>query len=585
MIPAQRPMPRAGTATLAVALGQCSRAGAGTRNQDFHGARLARGAELAAKGLALAIADGIGSSAVSHVASETAVKALLEDYYCTSPAWSVKQSVQRVLAATNGWLHAQTRRDARCYDADRGYVCTLSALVLKAGTAHLFHVGDARIYRLRRGVLEQLTEDHRVHLGPEESYLSRALGAQAHLELDYQALELEVGDTYVMVTDGVHEHLPAPLLADLVAAGGADLEGTAAALVAAAQRRGSADDCTAQVVRIEALPAPEPQALGERAARLPAAGSLAARQVLDGYVIVRPLHVGARSHVYLAREPDSGRAVAIKTPASDVQADPAALECFAREEWIARRVDSPYVVKAARRVLAPSCLYLVMEYVEGETLRQWRTDHPDAGLAQVRAMVEQIGRALRALHRQEIVHQDLRPENVLVDRTGTVRLVDLGSARVAGLAEADPVAAGPALPGAVQYLAPEYFLGRGGTVQADVYALGVVTYELLTGRLPYGTAAATARTPSAQRRLRYRPAVELDRRLSPALDAVLRKAVHPDPARRYADVDEFVHALRHPAAGRTGAGRVPLLERDPLRFWQGVSALLAAALAALALWR
>ena len=127
--------------------------------------------QLSAKGIAIALADGISSSNVSQVASQSAVRVFLEDYYCTSPAWSVKKSAQQVLMAMNSWLYAQTQQSQYRYEKDRGYVCTLSALVLKSTTAHLFHAGDARIYRLRDGALEQLTHDHRVHVSSEQSYL------------------------------------------------------------------------------------------------------------------------------------------------------------------------------------------------------------------------------------------------------------------------------------------------------------------------------------------------------------------------------------------------------------------------------
>ena len=116
-------------------LGQHTDKGRKDTNQDFHGACLPHEPLLTAKGIAIALADGISSSNVSQEASEAAVKGFLEDYFCTSPAWSVKKSAQRVLMAMNSWLHAQTRQSPHRYDRNRGYVCTLSAMVLKSTTA------------------------------------------------------------------------------------------------------------------------------------------------------------------------------------------------------------------------------------------------------------------------------------------------------------------------------------------------------------------------------------------------------------------------------------------------------------------
>ena len=158
---------------LSVSVGQHSDKGVKDLNQDFHGAWVPAEPQLSTKGIAIALADGISSSSLSQVASEAAVTGFLADYYCTSEAWSVKQSAQRVLMATNSWLYAQTRQSQYRYDADRGYVCTFSALILKAATAYLFHVGDARIYRMAGGGLEQLTQDHRLWVSQQQSQLAR----------------------------------------------------------------------------------------------------------------------------------------------------------------------------------------------------------------------------------------------------------------------------------------------------------------------------------------------------------------------------------------------------------------------------
>src|SRR5262245_42245476 len=136
-------------ARLRVSVGQHSDKGRKAVNQDFYGFRVPAEPQLSAKGVAIALADGIGSSEVSQVAAEFAVMAFLDDYYSTSETWSVKKSADRVLAAANSWLHSRTIQSAFRYDKDRGYVCTLSGLILKGTTGHLFHVGDTRVYRLQ----------------------------------------------------------------------------------------------------------------------------------------------------------------------------------------------------------------------------------------------------------------------------------------------------------------------------------------------------------------------------------------------------------------------------------------------------
>ncbi len=563
-----------------VSVGQHSDPGRKPLNQDFYGARTPEEPLLSAKGIAVALADGISSSDVSQVAAEFAVMGFLDDYYCTSEAWSVKRSVERVLAATNSWLHSRTQRSPYRDSLDRGYVCTLSALVLKAHTAHVFHVGDARVYRLQGGTLERLTTDHRVQVSSRQSYLSRAIGFDTRLDIDYHALPLEVGDVYLLATDGVHAHVDEATMAGTVAAHRDDLDRAAREIVRLAHDHGSPDNLTVQVVAVEALPQHGARELTQALSQLPPAPVFEARAVVDGYRIVRELHASARSHLYLALDTQTDTTVVLKTPTVDLHADPALLERFLLEEWVARRLDSPHVLKPCPPGRPRSCLYLVTEYVEGQTLAQWMTDHPRPGLETVRGIVEQIARGLQAFHRLEMLHQDLRPANVMIDRTGTVKIIDFGATRVAGIAEMGmPLDRGDIL-GTAQYTAPEYFLGAGGTPQSDQFSLGVIAYQMLSGRLPYGPAVSRARSVAAQRKLRYDPVVDEERDLPKWIDGVLQRAVHPDPARRYEALSEFVHDLRHPPQAWLSRTRAPLVERHPVLFWKALSLLLGAMLVA-----
>ncbi|MEO5736738.1 MAG: protein kinase, partial [Variovorax sp.] len=529
------------------------------------------------KGIAVAIADGIGSSRVSQVASAAAVRGFLDDYYATSDAWSVRRSAQRVLSATNSWLHAQTMRSDARFDKDSGYVCTFSALILKGRDVHLLHVGDARIYRLHATALEQLTEDHRVHLSSAESYLGRALGTGPNVEIDYRCWEAEVGEVYLLATDGAHAHLDAPAVHDALARCGGDFDEAARLLAAAAQAKGSDDDATVQLLRIDELPAVDAAQLQIQREGLAIPPPLAPRASFEGFTLVRELHVSSRSHVHLAVDDATGQQVVLKLPSVDLRDDTDYLDRFVLEEWVARRIDSVHVLKASTIDRARGHLYVAMEYVDGQTLAQWMVDHPSPTLASVRGVVEQLARGLQALHGKEMLHQDVRPENVMIDRTGTVKIIDLASAHVAGLVDSERDTRALAIAGTLQYTAPEYFVGHGGSARSDLFSLAVIAYQMLTGQLPYGLQASRVRSSADASRLRYVPARHFRPDLPAWVDAVLQKALHPNPAKRQQAVSEFAHDLRAPGQEFLRPRPPALIERHPVRFWQCTTVLLAVA--------
>jgi serine/threonine protein phosphatase PrpC/predicted Ser/Thr protein kinase len=561
---------------LRVSIGQCSDRGRKDVNQDFYGAIIPSQPLLGSKGIALVIADGISSSFVSRIASEAAVKTFLEDYYCTSETWSVKTSAQRVIAAANSWLFAQTRRGAHPYDRDKGYVCTLSAVVIKSATAHIFHIGDARVYRRNRAALEQLTQDHRVVLSSEQSYLGRALGVNPQVEIDYVDVPVGAGDILVLATDGVYEYADPKSIWRTIDQHASDLDRAAAEIVREAHRQGSPDNTTIQIVRIDEVPEGDAGELLGELHELPLPPLLDPGAIFEGYRIVRELHASSRSHVYLATEIDSGKPVALKVPSIDLREDAAYLKHFMLEEWVLRRVDNPHLLKSAGRNGRRNYLFTVTEFVEGQSLSQWMIDNPRPDLETARGIIEQIAKGLQALHRMEMLHQDLRPENIIIDKTGTLKIIDFGSVSIAGVTEAAPAADPNEVLGTLQYTAPEYFLGEGGMARSDLFSLGVIAYQLLTGRLPYDAQVARIKTKSDQKRLRYYAAVNFNRDIPAWIDGALRRAVHPDPGQRYEELSEFMFDLRQPNKAYVESGSTALLERDPLLFWKSLSAVLAA---------
>jgi len=560
---------------LKISAGQHSDKGRKAINQDFHGVYIPKEPLLTSKGIAIALADGISSSDVSQVASEAAVTGFLDDYYCTPETWSVKKSAQHVLMATNSWLNSQSRQSQHSYDKDKGYVCTFSAMLIKSTTAHILHVGDTRIYRLRGNTLEQLTEDHRFWVSQDKSYLSRALGINPQLEIDYQTLQLEQGDIFLFMSDGVYEFADANFLINVIQAHGNDLDKAAKAIIDEAYKRGSTDNLTAQIVRVDELPGQDANEIYQQLTELPFPPALDARMSFDGYTIVREVHASSRSHVYLAVDNETNTQVIIKTPSTDLRGDPAYLERFLMEEWIARRINNPHVLKPCLQTRKRNYLYIATEFIDGQTLAQWMTDNPKPALETVRGIVEQIARGLYAFHRQEMLHQDLRPNNIMIDSIGTVKIIDFGSTRVAGIMEITSPIERNDLLGTPQYTAPEYFLGEIGTPRSDMFSLGVIAYQMLTGKLPYGTQVAKTRTKSAQNKLKYDSVLDEDREIPAWIDDVLRKAVHPNPYKRYEELSEFLFDLRHPNQAFLNKKRPPLMERNPAAFWKSVSFMLA----------
>ena len=562
---------------LGVAVGQYTDKGRKHINQDFHGICVPQEPQLSSKGICIALADGISSSDVSQIASESAVTGFLGDYYCTSDAWSVKKSAQQVLLATNSWLHAQTRQSQYCYEAkDRGYVCTFSAMILKSTSAYIFHVGDTRIYHMQGETLEQLTDDHRVSVSKDKSYLSRALGMDTHLDVDHHSLQLEAGDIFIFATDGIYEYTSAQFIINTIKEQVNNLDEAAKIIVEEALKLGSEDNLTIQIVRVEQLPQQSADEVYQQLTSLPFPPELEARMMFDGYEIIRKVHGSSRSHVYLARDIESNDQVIIKTPSVDLRGEPAYLERFLMEEWVARRLNNAHVLKPCQQIRRHNYLYVATEFIDGQTLSQWMIDNPKPSVETVRGIVEQIARGLRAFHKLEMLHQDLRPNNIMIDQTGTVKIIDFGATRVAGVLEIESPIERQEILGTAQYTAPEYFIGESGTPRSDMFSLGVITYQMLSGRLPYGTQVAKSRTKATQRNLTYRSVLDDEREIPAWIDETIRKAVHPNPNKRYDELSEFMFDLRHPNKIFLNKVRPPLMERNPILFWKSVSLIFLA---------
>ncbi|MFC4259482.1 protein kinase [Marinobacter lacisalsi] len=547
-----------------VRYGQYTDAGRKADNQDCLGVHIPEGDTMRMKGLVAAIADGVSAAEAGREAAEACVRGFVSDYYSTPDSWTVETSASRVLGALNRWLHG---RGHQRHGDTSALVTTFSAVVIRNRIAYLFHIGDSRISLVRNGRLERLTRDHHAALGNQRFALARAMGVELNVEIDVHRVTLQSGDRLVMTTDGIHGVLDDKAMVRF--GGDGDPAQAAESLGKAAYRRGSDDNLTALVLVVDELPREDLASHYERLTNLPFPPLLKPGHVLDGYRIIREIHASTRTQVYLAEPPGGGATVVLKTPSPNYVDDPAYIDRFLNEIWVSRRVNSPHVVQGLALPDDRQCLYALTEHVQGQTLREWMQDNPKPSLARVRDLVRQIALGLRALHRLEMVHQDLKPENIMVDQRGTARLIDLGSVRIRGVEQIAGPWANGAWAGTASYAAPECLNGEPGTPASDRYSLGVIAYEMLTGTLP----RQTSDRPGRRRRPDYRSARDLNPGIPPWVDACLRKAVAERAANRYQALSEFLQDLEHPNPELMPSSSAPLIERVPSDTWCFVATL------------
>ena len=545
---------------LNVVVGYASLTGPRERNEDYCGIATPDGQVLENKGVVAAVADGIGGHKGGREASEYTVRGLLSDYFATPDTWGVPRAIETVTTALNRWVIAEGSRNAEL----SGMATTLSVLVLRGRRFYTAHIGDSRIYRFQDGRMQQMTVDH-IWEHPElNNVLSRAIGLDPRVLLDFGDGELALDDRFLLVSDGVWGVLPDALMAEVLL-DHPEPQAAAAALSSLALAQGGHDNATAVVVDVLGLPPASLRDSLVSAASLPLPHRLKVGHELDGMIVEEVLHDARETLLYRMRNRRNSQQLVLKTLQTSLQGDPSAVAALLMEEWRARRVVSPFfpqVVPNEQR----SGLYYLMTWHAGATL-QVRLDsgqHFPAGEA-VRLGVALL-KAIAALHRLDIVHRDIKPDNIHLGQDGVLRILDLGVA--VSLAERpadDPIGRA----GTPSYMAPELFESPEPQPGHDLFAAGVTLYYLLTRKYPYGEIEPfqTPKFGEPIRPTRWRPEV-------PGwLENILLKAVARQAKDRFETSEEFLLALERGAARPISApSRRPLAQRHPLKFWKVVAA-------------
>jgi serine/threonine protein phosphatase PrpC len=549
--------------------GLATRRGGRAENQDYAACHVGAPGGPLTISLVGVLADGMGGAKGGRVAAELAVRSFLEACLGQPTTIGLARIGARAAEAANRWIHALGRSDPEL----NAMACTLSALVLCGRSTHLVHVGDSRIYRLRDGELTLLTTDHTLGAPGTTHALTRAVGAQDDLRVDHFKETVHLHDRYLICSDGVHGSLSRKEI-HVVLARRASPKETAEQLVEHAATGTDSDNATALVLDILALPETQFADLELATADMPLRPAPSKGEIVDDYELDEMLGDGPYMRVFKARDARSDRIVVMKFPKSRPGLDTLLRGALLREMWITSHVRSPFVSES----LEPpperrSCLYGVLPYYEGETLERRLLRRPPITLAAGLGIAIKLTKALAALHRAGIVHRDVKPENVLLEADGGLKLIDLGVARLRQLDEAETLE----IPGTRSYMAPELFSGAPANESTDIFALGVTVHRLFTGgEYPYGEVEAFAQPRFGK----PTPLAKARPDLPAWLERCLSRALALDPRERFADVIEFGFELEHGSlrAVPQTLERPPLYERNPVRFWQVISALLLVAL-------
>ena len=503
------------------------------------------------------IADGVGGYHHGEVASRLAVEQAIEEFK-QAPVDAKPYDVLRQMftrACSSVYEKANTEFKGQMM------ATTLVASLFRNRTVCVANVGDTRAYFIRQKQISRLTTDHvatalpvkfglmlerQAMASPQRSQLTRSVGAEAFCQPSFTTQFLHHCDFILHCTDGLHAYVLDEEIREIVTR--SHPYDACKELVALAEKRGSDDNITLQIIEVrdwervaKLTNPPKVATLGQSKQKegavsqaATAGGDLTPGMLLDNRFELTDLV--ARSNmasIFRAKDRKTSETVAIKVPLLALESDVAGFERFQREEEIGSKLNHPTILKVIKVEEKKSRPYLVMEFLDGKTLSDLLAKRKPISETEAISYATRICDALHYLHTQGITHRDLKPQNIMICTDGSLRLFDFGIARVESARRLTFVGLTPTM-GTPDYISPEQVKGKRGDHRSDIYSLGALVYEMVTGSTPFeGESpyvimnARVTGDPVAPRKI--------NPELSAALEEVLLHALERDPKQRYAD--------------------------------------------------
>jgi serine/threonine-protein kinase len=543
------------------------------------------------RGAIAVMADGVGGLHKGEIASRMAGELALAAFKRINPANMPKQILRQIFEAANLQVY-----EAGMAGQNGRMATTLSVCIFREKELSIGHVGDTRVYIVRQERMRRLTEDHsytamqvKLRLISEHeakasrlrSMLTRSLGPDPIVHFDFKRVKLMSRDRVVLCTDGLYCSLNDGEISE-----GADrlnMDEICPYLVALAERRGTDDNVSVQVVQVDRLVEPKYDQpisiLKQTGGTTPNStmNEVKPGEILDSrFEIDSMISRSGMATIYKAKDLETKQTVAVKIPHMQMESDAGSFARFQREAEIGEMLDHPNILKFIK-VPNKSRPYIVTEYLEGKSLSNVLNEVRPLPIPDAVQIASYICGALAHMHEHKVVHRDLKPQNIVLCNDGSLRIIDFGIAKSMEMRRLTFAGFTPAM-GTPDYMAPEQVKGKRGDERTDIYSLGAVLYEMTTGSVPFEGPnpfvvmnSRITGDPIAPRKV--------NPQISEQLEEIILHAMEREPHKRYQSAAVMKAELDDPESVKV-TGRARHLEAPKVwkTRWQGARLIVLSAL-------